>query len=505
MAGSEHRYRFGPLERRGLIAGWRGGQIAAAAAGVALAVWLLSSHPDAPRLLGGVGAVGAGLAAAWWPLHGRTAEEWAPTVARWALSPGRRPRAAGVVSKGHCAGPDGQPCLAGVPTGADRAPSGPARGGPRSRVWGGLRILSATVPPATGELGIVADRQARTWTAVLEVLGHSFALLGGEEKERRVAAWGAVLASFARAQPVVHRLQWVVATIPDDGDAVAAHMATGAVLPPGSLARRSYSALLDGAGAETTRHEVLLAVQLRAGGAGGRALRAAGGGDRAAAAVLGRELVSLRRQLSSADIPVERVLDARGLAAVIRRAGRSTQAAGGCPPCGTGWPWPLSCAPEWGCVRTDGAWHATYWIAEWPRTDVGPEFLAPLLLASQRRTVSVVMEPVDPARAVRRAERARTADIADEKLRRRGGFLTTARRAREAELAGRRETELADGHASFRFAGYVTVTAGERDELMAACDATEQAASRCGLELRRLYGEQERALACTMPLGRGLS
>ena len=58
------------------------------------------------------------------------------------------------------------------------------------------------------------------------------------------------------------------------------------------------------------------------------------------------------------------------------------------------------------------------------------------------------MEPVSPSRAVRAVEQARTADLADSELRRRGGFLSTARRAREAELVVRREAELADGHAS---------------------------------------------------------
>jgi hypothetical protein len=50
----------------------------------------------------------------------------------------------------------------------------------------------------------------------------------------------------------------------------------------------------------------------------------------------------------------------------------------------------------------------------------------------------------------------------------------------------------------------VTVTAATREQLVSACDATEQAASQCRLELRRLFGDQERALTCTLPLGRGL-
>jgi hypothetical protein len=116
-----------------------------------------------------------------------------------------------------------------------------------------------------------------------------------------------------------------------------------------------------------------------------------------------------------------------------------------------------------------------------------------------------VMEPVAPGVAVRKAEQARTADVADAELRRRGGFLATARRQRERELVVRREGELADGHASFRFSGYVTVTAPTVEELREACEATEQAAGQSRLELRRLFGEQGPAFTFTLPLCRGLA
>ncbi len=161
---------------------------------------------------------------------------------------------------------------------------------------------------------------------------------------------------------------------------------------------------------------------------------------------------------------------------------------------------------EWNRLRTDGTWHATYWVAEWPRTDTGPDFLGPLLLSSElRRSMSVVMEPLGPIEASRKVEQARTADIADAELRRRGGFLATARRRREAEILARREVELADGHAQYRFSGYVTVSEEDPDALEVACGRLEQAAGQAGLELRRCYGDQANTFMCTLPLGRGLS
>jgi hypothetical protein len=65
--------------------------------------------------------------------------------------------------------------------------------------------------------------------------------------------------------------------------------------------------------------------------------------------------------------------------------------------------------------------------------------------------------------------------------------------------------ELADGHAQYRFSGYVTVTAGTLEELQNARAALEQVAGQARLELRLLYGEQDVAFACSLPIGRGLS
>jgi hypothetical protein len=537
-------YRFGPLERRGLIAGWRGGQIASVAGGLAIAVLVLRARPTVATVLVAVVSVAGGVALACWPVGGRTGEEWLPTVVRWGssgLSGTRRHRSPAPLV-GQCVGPDGLPCAANAQS--DR-PGGsrPARGG----VFGGLNVLGIPTGPGGITGGVLHDPRTRTYTAVLALRGHSFALLGSDDKARQVAGWAGVLSSLARERSVVHRVQWIASALPDDGQAVRGYLSRRAVLPEDSPGRRSYDSLVAGAGATTCRHEVLLAVQVRAGGSSARAVRAAGGGDAGACAVLLREVATLRRLLGDADVVVERTLGPRALASVIRRSGEPRPAAvrsrweaaedglgweGGtdlgetpvedhalaparagdgrcigprCPPCAVGVPWPMAVDVEWGCLRTDGTWHATYWIAEWPRVDVGPDFLGPLLLGPVRRSLAVVMEPLSPSRAVRQVEQARTADLADSELRRRGGFLSTARRAREEALVHRREEELADGHASFRFSGYVTVTAPTRELLIGACEATEQAAGQCRLELRRLYGDQERAFTCTLPLGRGLA
>jgi hypothetical protein len=263
----------------------------------------------------------------------------------------------------------------------------------------------------------------------------------------------------------------------------------------------------------TERHDVLLAVSVHA-GRSARAIRGAGGGDEGGCALLVRELQSLEGQLRAADMTVEGTLAPGPLVQVLRQAvdrhprtlvGRKTDQAAGGGRSVASWPWPLASEASWSGYRTDGTCHATFWVAEWPRVDVGPDFLRPLLLQSgARRTVSVTMEPVSPSRAAREVEHARTADAADTELRRRAGFMLTARRRREQEVVANRETELADGHAQFRFSGYVTVTADSWDELEQGARRVEQAAGQAHLELRRLYGEQDRAFTWTLPLARGL-
>jgi hypothetical protein len=478
------RYRFGPLEWRGLVAGWRGGQIAVVAVGLVVAVGVLRAGSSPLGVALALGAVAGAVTAATWPFAGRTAEEWAPEAVRHADTVRRQRRLR------------------------------------RNQPFASLRLLDVDLSAADGpglrggggrgaddgrRAGVIHDVATRTYTVVLRASGPGFVLLGASDKARRVNGWSGVLASLARQGTAVHRVQWIERSLPDDGAEVGGDVDDRAVLPASSAPRRSYTELVDGEAAAVHRHEVLVAVTVHAGHAA-RAVRAAGGGQRGACVVLLREAASLARRLGEAGIDVVGILSPGPLADTVRRGFDADTATRRRPPGAGTWPGPMGMLTEWDRVRIDATWHATFWIAEWPRTDVPADFLGPLLLASDvRRSVSVVMEPVAPLRAARKIEQARTADIADAELRRRGGFLATARRRREEDVLVEREGELADGHASFRFSGYVTVSASDADALDDACGRVEQMAGQAGLELRRCYGDQALAFTCTLPLGRGLA
>jgi hypothetical protein len=519
-------YRFSPLERRGVIAGWRGGQIASVAVSLVFAVLALRSRPSVGGIILALVSAAVGVALAFWPILGRTGEQWLPVAARWLWSTatgGRRQLAAGPC-RGHqvTVDPRGYPKVAHTGNGPGVGRSGGAR-----TVFGGLELLAVPLgaEPSAQTVGMVVDRPARTATAVLALRGHSFALLGPRDQESQIGAWARVLSAMAGEGSEVHRLQWIESCRPDDGSAVRAHWAREAVLGPESPAGRSYQALVDESRPVTRRHQVLLALSVNT-GRSARTFRSSGGGMSGAALVLAREVLSLHQALEGADITVDGVLGPVALSRVIAGTwapmtgtGGGTGTPGGAV--GTGeeipgspsvgddtaprWPWPMAVEPHWDAVHIDATWHATYWIAEWPRVDVTPDFLGPLFFSPLRRSIVLTMEPVSPSRAARQVAQARTADLADSELRRRGGFLVTARHTREKESVEDRDVELADGHAQYRFSGYATVTADSRAELSAACAAVEQAAGQARIEVRLLYGEQDVAFTCSLPLGRGLS
>ena len=500
---SRVRYRFAALERRGVIAGWRAGQVGAVAVGLVLAVLSVRSRPSLSGVFVAVVLVGASVVLAFWPIAGRTGEQWLPVVVRWAWAgmTGHRFQPAPGPAHGTTVALDRDTGGTVPRTVAVRPPH------PPTSVFDGLHLTDGPAVDDGSGMGVVCDDRAHTVTAVLALRGHSFALLGPAEQDDRVAAWARVLASLARDGSAVHRVQWVETCLPDDGGAVRAHLRDHGVLDDAAPAARSYRALLDEASPVTRRHRVLVAVSVHR-GRSARAVRGAGGGLAGALEVLAREVVAVASTFESVDVGVDGVLDGPALSGALSEALRPAPDGVATTPdtgCGSGGPWPMGTEAGWDTVRTDGTWHATYWVAEWPRVDVHPDFLGPLLFAPLRRTLSVVMEPVDPVRAARQVAQARTAGLADGELRRRNGFLTSARHTRERQSVDERDVELADGHAQFRYTGYLGVTADSRDELTGACAALEQAAGQARLEVRRLFGQQDGALLCLLPLGRGLA
>ena len=284
MANSDpRRYRFGPLERRGVIGSFRATQVVLVGGAVAVAVVLIHVAATPVGVIAALGLIGCAAVAAFFPIAGRSAEEWSPValtmlVRRMIGRHRHRSRAptAGIAVV-HAGEPEGRLSL-------------PA-------CLNGLELMS--VPVAGDEIGIMKDRRARTYTGVLAVRVASFGLLDRAEQERRIAGWGWVLASLASEGSAVSRIQWIERTVPADGDEIGRYLgeAWDREPSPRTRAMQSYLELIDHAGAATQDHELFVCLQIdaRRGMAPDQEAGQNDGPDAGACALLLRELETVRR------------------------------------------------------------------------------------------------------------------------------------------------------------------------------------------------------------------
>lgn len=493
-------YRFAPLDRAGWLLGLGAGQCFLVAGGLLAAGVALQAGLPAPVA---VAAVAVALVAAFGSWQGRSAHEWTPVLARYAvmrLSGAARWRAE-------------LPLLTGTAADERRAPALPP-------FLAGLGIVeSPGLPwcPSTfaGGIGVVHDRRSHAVSASVPVRGSEFSLLERADQERVLHQWGEVLAAFCADRGAVSRVrctEWAAAAELDEHLSFAEARSGGLdSTAPG----RHYRELLTEAAPHTVAHDVLVTVTVdpRRVRAQRRArIRA----HEAAIEILGEELRLLTSRLDAAGLATGAPLSPTQTAEAFRvridpaaqpgiRARRRTLAelVGGVSAYNTG---PLATELGWRAVRCDGSWHRTFWVAEWPRFETGPGWLEPLLLrAGATRTFAVHYEPVPPSRSRRQIDRDATRLATDEEQRARTGFRIGAHHRRAQTAVAEREAELVAGYAELAYAGFLIVTAPDRDELDRSCAEYEQAAARSGLELRALDGRHDTGLVCALPLGRGLA
>src|ERR687891_615828 len=453
----ETTYRYGPLERGGVMLGLRVPQLVGFVVAGMIGLGFLNQANFVGLLLA-VATIAAAAGVLLVPIRGHTIEEWTPLTIRFFV--GRFSRKARfraqLAQVGH---------VVRVPAGG-LEPERPEEPKSVPAELAGLEFLEGELARYEGALmGVVVDRKAKTFTAALRCQGQAFALLGAEEREQRLADYGGVLAALARDDTPLRRVAWIERTLPANGDAMAdylyEHKRGDASLeaPPTELV--SYMQMLDRSPDVAEDHELLFCVQIDAQRASARrAIRRLGGG---------------------------------GIAAFT--AG------------------PMARDEHWSHIATDGAVHTTLWVAEWPRIDVRATFLQPLLMETRStRSVAMVMDLVGPGTAIPKVERAATEADPEASLRARVGQLTSQRQRQKEDATHRRERELAEGHAEVRFAAYVTVSApadggdvGAVDELEAAVSRVELQAKQAPLRLERMWGQQAEAFTYgALPLCRGL-
>lgn len=157
---------------------------------------------------------------------------------------------------------------------------------------------------------------------------------------------------------------------------------------------------------------------------------------------------------------------------------------------------------EWGAVRVDESWHATSWVAEWPRSEARTGFLAPLLYSGDcSRVVALQLRPVPTHKALAEVERAQSDMEAAASIRLKMRSSLTVEHLREAEALHEREEDLADGYGDVSFRGFVSVSAPDRDSLRAAQAQLVDAAHQARILLAPMWGQQAAALVtAAMPV-----
>ncbi len=472
--------RFSRLSRRGVLLGLTPPQLACL--GVAVAALLAGLYAG-----GATGAIftapiwASAAAVAWIPAAGQPAIQWAPVVLHWLLRRARRqtsyrrritrPRPAGTLA---------------LP--GDAA---------------ALRLVRHEESGAA----MIHDPHAATLTAMLEVRHRAFLLLDPGEQERRAHAWGRVLATVCRSTRI-HRVQVLERTLPDTGTGLAEWWRREGN-DDGAWASRVYSELIGRAGPAGERHATIIALSLDL-RAASRAIRSAGGGMKGAAEVLLQDMDTLTTALRAANLNPTPWYKADQVAVVLLTAydpaatgtldrnpgtGRDLAAAG-----------PVAIEERWDRMRSDSAHHAAFWVSEWPRSEVYPGFLSPLLLTSGvRRAATLIYDPVRPDVAARSIRRQKVGHASDAARRAKIGQIEDAAITAEYADVLQREADLTRGHGILRRAGFVAVSGATLEELDAGCAVVEQAAIQASLETRRCYGQQSQAFAAAaLPLCRGI-
>ena len=472
--------KFSRLSRRGIILGLSTTQLITL--GIGILTLVAAFYAGGGMLIAYTAPVWALSAALTWiPVAGRPVVEWVPVVAWW----GWRATGGQLLYRRRIVAPR--------PAGTLALPGDMAR-------------LREYTDPETGA-GMIHDPHHATLTVVCEVSHPAFVLLDPGEQERRVTAWGRVLATVCRSGRIA-TLQVLERTLPDSGTGLAEWWAEHGTADD-SWAATTYAELIGRAGPAGERHATTISLSLDM-KAAARQIRTAGGHLRGASAVLRQEMGTLTAALRAADLAPSGWLTPGKIAVILRSAydpaiaptlerhgelGQSLATAG-----------PVAVTETWSGLRTDTGHHAVLWISEWPRSMVYPGFLAPVLLSTGiQRAFSLLYTPLRTDQAVRDIRKKKVEHISDAAQRRKIGQIEDASQTAEYTDVLQQEADLTSGHGLLRVTGLISISAPTVEELDAAVSQIEQAAIQASCETRRLVGQQAAAFtAAALPLCRKL-
>ena len=332
--------------RRGIVMGLSGAQVALLAAAVVILVLALftGTFPGPMRGLA-LGGVTALVILATSTVEGRPGYAWLATRASHAI---RVRRSHATFAKPVHVGSLGQ--YPSVDKGVGLLPG---------------RAACVQVHELDG-VGYLFHPHQGTITAVVEVTSPEFLLRDPVDRNARVAGWGRVLAAATRTG-AIRQVQLLERSIPDDGSELSAYTEEHLTDDPRQLTLAdAYRDLVGDLRGGADRHQTFLAITVDRAAAASR-IKAAGGKMAGLIEAWRQEYALLARLLPTAGLSVVDGLSPRRIGEVVRTAYDpvSTLTIGpgqGIDPSVCG---PTAGREEWDCLRTDGAFHAVLWVAEW--------------------------------------------------------------------------------------------------------------------------------------------
>src|SRR5215471_15433481 len=175
-------YRFGPLERRGLILGLGTGQVATLGGAGLLSIIELRLLPPFAAAALAVLILLSAPALTFWPVAGRPLQAWLPLLVAYGL---RRLRG------GHLF--VSEACLRGhtvVVRDSGAVEALPPEERPES--VRGLRILEAQAGQEQTPVGVIKDPRRHTYVGALRVRGRSFNLLDEAGQAAAIRGWASI-------------------------------------------------------------------------------------------------------------------------------------------------------------------------------------------------------------------------------------------------------------------------------------------------------------------------
>lgn len=483
---TDRLYRFDPIDGSGIFLGLGAVQCLLLGGGLLLGVGAITAGLALPFA---VVPVVLAVVVAFIRFRGYVAWEWLPLGLGWLLVLIRRrrswfPRLPLLVTGADDGTTSMPPCLA------------------------GLELIDL---PWRGRItiGAVHDHEEHTLTAAVRVTGPQFVVEPRSDQEQLLNGWGDLLNQFAVEGGVVAHLAWNDLASPSGLEQHRAWLPHDNGTSP---LRAEYDELLADASATAASHETLLTITASQDRLGRRRRTiSADPLDQ-----LGRALVSsteaLLRGIQTAGLTAADPLTGTEMQRALRRridplasrprtasTGRLVERLGLVSRATAG---PAALDMSWRHLQTDGAYHRTYHVACWPRLAVPPSWLEPFLSAGGvTRSMTVILTPVSAHQSRRQIERDLVKLESDADTKAQKGRRIDARHRRATQSLLEREEELVAGYAEVGYAGLVTVSAADLDELEEHAEIIEQLARESGMELRCLDGRQDVGWAAALPLG----